>query len=421
MPAATKTENKLFYGWIIVATFFAIGLIIFGIRMSFGIFFKSIESEFLLTRTATSAIFSVYMAIGAMSALLGGWAIDRYGPRIVILLMGLSTGLGLLLTSQTNAAWQLFITYSLMLSVGSVMFTVLSTTIVRWFYKKRTFALGIAQSGAGFGQVFVAPLAALLISTLDWRMSFVVLGLVAWLIILPLSRLLKKEPSEIGIGSYGNPVNLESKENNVIPTPVSSFSLTRIFRTGNIWFIWFATLFFGSCLFLVSTHLVPHATDIGISAENAATIISLMGISAIASRIIIGMVADRIGKKRSAVISMSLQTLAMFWLVWAQELWEFYLFALVFGFGYGGFAPALSSLVGDTFELRRLGSIMGIVDVGFFTGSAIGPVIGGLIFDLSNNYIAAFFYGASATIMAALLISMVRQKKDLSGGKPNEG
>lgn len=172
-------KSKVFYGWVIVTTFFFIGVIIFGLRMSFGIFFKSIESEFMLTRAATSAIFSTYMAVGAISAIIGGWATDRYGPKIVVLLMGLSTGLGLLLTSRTGAFWQLFITYSLMLSVGSTLFTVLSSTIARWFHRKRTFALGIAQSGGGFGQVFLAPLAALLISALDWRMSFMVLGLIA--------------------------------------------------------------------------------------------------------------------------------------------------------------------------------------------------------------------------------------------------
>ena len=127
-----------------VANFFVIGIAIFGIRMSFGVFFKSLEAEFGLTRAATSGIFSVYMALGALFAMLGGWASDRYGPKIVIFIMGLCTGFGLLLTSQTNAPWQLFISYSLLLSVGSALFTVLTSTISRWFYKNRTIALGIA-------------------------------------------------------------------------------------------------------------------------------------------------------------------------------------------------------------------------------------------------------------------------------------
>ena len=114
-----KLKDRLFYGWVVVAAFFIVGTTIWGIRFSFGVFFKSIEAEFNRTRAATSGIFSVYMVFGGVFTILGGWALDRYGPRIIVLVMGLFTGFSLLLTSQTNSLWQLFITYSLLLAVGT--------------------------------------------------------------------------------------------------------------------------------------------------------------------------------------------------------------------------------------------------------------------------------------------------------------
>ena len=159
-------------------------------RFSFGVFFKSIEAEFDWSRAATSGVFSAYMVVSSVVVIAAGWAVDRYGPRIIILLMGLFTGLSLLLTSQISSPWQLFITYSLLLSIGTgAMHVVLTSTASRWFEKKRGFALGIASSGAGLGMVIMSPFAAYLISGFGWRMAYIVMGLIAWLIAIPLSRL----------------------------------------------------------------------------------------------------------------------------------------------------------------------------------------------------------------------------------------
>ena len=170
MPSPLKLKDKLFYGWVVVASFFIIGTAIWGIRFTFGVFFKSIESEFTLTRTATSAIFSTQMVLGGVFTILGGWVLDRYGPRIVILLMGLFAGLSLLLTSQTNAVWQLFLTYSLLLAMGtSAIYVGVMSTVSRWFDRRRGLALGLASVGAGLGPMIMAPFATYLIANFDWH------------------------------------------------------------------------------------------------------------------------------------------------------------------------------------------------------------------------------------------------------------
>ena len=132
MPSPSKIKAKLFYGWVVIAAYLVIGIIVFGTRQSFGVFFKSIEGEFDLSRAATSGVFSAYMVFSCAIAVLGGWVLDRYGPRIITLLMGIFIGLSLLLTSQVNSVWQLFITYSLLLAMGAgAMFTVSMATAAR--------------------------------------------------------------------------------------------------------------------------------------------------------------------------------------------------------------------------------------------------------------------------------------------------
>jgi len=406
-----RIKDRLFYGWVVVIAFLVIGITLYGIHSSFGVFFKSIEGEFNLTRAATSAIVSTNMLLAGVSAFLAGWALDRYGPRIVILSMGLFTGLSLLLTSQTNSPWQLFITYSLLLSMGTgALYVVPTSTVSRWFDKKRGLALGIAGSGAGLGIVIMAPFATFLISHFDWRMAYLGIGLIAWLIVIPLSRLLKRDPYEIGAlpdGLNSHSKGIASEDESI--QPVDS-SLLPVFRTRSFWLVIFIWLFFASCLFLVFTHLVPHATDIGFSAGEAAAVLSLMGGAGIAGRVLMGVASDRIGRKSTAVICTLLQAGAMVWLIWSQDLWMLYLFALVFGFAYSGFSSSMGALIGDTFGLGKIGAIFGVLEIGFGIGAAIGSAIGGLIFDVSNSYSVAFLMGAVAMLISTLLIALIRKE-----------
>jgi MFS family permease len=406
-----KHKDRVFYGWVTVITLCTIGTILMGTRFSYGVFFKSIAGEFELTRAVTSGIFSISMIFGSIFAVLGGWALDRYGPRILILVMGLFTGLSLLLTSQTNSTWQLFITYSLLLSIGtSAVFVVIISTVSRWFDKKRGLAIGIANSGNGLGPLIMAPFATYLISSFDWRIAYIVIGLIALVIVIPLSKLLKKDPHEIGALPDGaNSLSTDINNEN-INTELTSFSLLQTLKTKSFWLflsIWF---FAGFNLLLILTHIVPHATDIGHSAGEAATILSLMSGASILGRIIMGRVSDNIGRKTTIIICSLLRAGAPIWLIWAQDLWMLYLFAMVYGFAQGGLVPPVSALVGDIFGLRNIGKILGMQDIGYGIGAAIGPAIGGFIFDIRGSYSLAFLFGAVAMLLGTVSIALIKKR-----------
>lgn len=398
-----------------VVALIIISATIWGTRFSFGVFFKSIESEFNLSRAATSGVFSLYMALCSIFAILGGWAIDRYGSRIIILLMGLFTGLSLLLTSQTNSAWQLFVTYSLLLAIGSgATYAVTMSTVLRWFDKKRGFALGVASSGVGLGMLVMPPFATYLISSFDWRMAYIVMGLIAWLVMIPLSRLLRKDSYEIGtlpdgVDSAPRQTGIKKPKNSEDTVQPTDLSLQQVFRTRNFWLFMFVWFLFASCVFLVLTHIVPYATDIGVSAEEAAAALGLIGGASIAGRVLMGMVSDRIGTKATAIICSLFQGGAMVLLIWLEPLWMLYLFALVYGFAFGGLAPVVTALIGDIFGLRNIGMILGVLDCGWGGGAAIGSAMGGLIFDVTNSYFMAWVLGAVAMLIVILFIAPIKR------------
>ena len=327
------------------------------------------------------------------------------------LLSGFFTGLGLLLTSQTNAAWQLFITYSLLLAMGSgAIYVVTMSTVLRWVDKKRGLAVGIAGSGGGLGTVFMAPFAAYLISNFDWRTAYIVIGIIAWLIVIPISRLLRKDPHEILALPDGTKSEAKAIENEEQSLQTADLSLLQTFRTRSFWLVIFIWILMAFCMLLVLTHIVPHATDIGFSAVEAAAILSLIGGTRAVGMVLMGGVADRIGRKKTAIVCTLFQAGAMVWLIWAQDLWMLYLFAIVYGLANGGLLSSITALLGDTFGLGKIGSILGVLDVGWAIGAATGPFVGGVIFDINNSYSVTFLLGAAAMATVALLIVLIRQE-----------
>ena len=409
-----KITDRVYYGWILITAFLVFATLSYGTRYTFGVFLKSLGSEFELSRAATSGIFSAYALLSIIFAITCGWALDRYGPRLVIFPMGLFTGLSLVLTSQATAVWQLYITYSLLLGIGTgASYPMMMATISRWFDKKRGLAMGIASSGVGLGTLVLAPFASYLIINFDWRTAYMVLGVIAGILMMSSSLLLRKDPAEMGLLPDGLKTDSAEpdKSNNNDDAQPAGLSLLQAMRTKSFWFIEVIFIFWGVGLNLVLTHIVPHATDVGISAITAAGVLSLIGGMNIVGRLTMGWVSDRIGRKWSAIISVLMKSCALLLLLRSRELWLFYLFAVIYGFGYGGFLPSFFSLIGDIFGLGNIGLIMGTLDIGWGIGSAIGPPLGGYVFDVTQSYFIAFIIAALTLVGIALFVSRLPERK----------
>jgi len=413
-----RLTDRVFYGWVVVAVFLVIGITLYGIHFSFGVFFKSIEAEFNLTRAATSAILSANLLLAGLFSFLFGWALDRYGPRLVVLLMAAFTGLSLVLTSQTNALWQLFITYSLLLAMGTgPLYVVPMSVVSRWFDRKRGLALGLASMGIGLGTMVMAPFATYLITNYSWQTAYLVIGLIAWVVAVPLTRLLKRDPREIGALPDGAKSEDAEQSLEAGTSPPVQRPFSAIVQNRNFWIfasIWFL---FAACLFLIFTHLVPHITDMGFSPIEAAAVLSFLGAASIPGRLLMGIASDKMGRKLAFMISTLLQAVAIAWLLQTQSLWSLYLFAIVYGFFYSGFGCSGAALVSDTFGVKNIGAVLGLVEIAFGIGAATGPAVGGYIYDVNGNYKLAFILATLAMLVATLLVALVKREAPKRKGR----
>ena len=233
----------------------------------------------------------------------------------------------------------MYFTYSFLLAVGTAsIYIMVMATVSRWFHRRRGFALGIASSGMGLGNVIVAPFATLLISNFGWRMAYIIMGIITFLIVVPMSRLQRDNPSDIGEMPDGKKTKTDKTEPKSIEvsSELAGFTLPQALRTRSFWVMVGIMLFSAFSNMLILTHIVPHATGMGISNMEAATIISIMGGSQSITGLVMGRVSDITGGKVPGVISALLRMGALAGLIWARELWMFYLFAVAYGISWGG-------------------------------------------------------------------------------------
>ncbi len=373
--------------------------------MTFGVFFKPILSDFGWSRATLSGAQSVMAIFAGIFSIIVGRLNDKFGPRVLIMLTS-CVGLGLLLMSELGSVWQLYFFYSFFVGIGvSAVDIIPLSTLMRWFVRRRGIMTGITKMGTGLGQFAVPLLANMFILEYGWRSSYLILG-ISMLILLTGSGLpLRCEPSSMGLIPDGDEKAISMNST----SSQTGLSLQEALRTRQFWTLCLAYLITMFCLFTVTVHIVPHATDIGISSTVATGILSTIGATSILGRFLTGIAIDRIGNKLTMMLCYILLISSFLWLQVATEQWMFFLFAVVYSFAHGGLYTTISPVIAEYFGLHAHGSLFGILFFCSTLGAAIGPVVAGHIFDITESYSLAFWAcTAAATTAFALILSLRR-------------
>ncbi len=403
---SAQARGRFFYGYIVVSAAFLIFVVTYGTYYCFGVFFKPMINDFGWTRAMTSGALSLAMIImGLVGVFLGGLT-DKFGPRIVMTACGLISGIGYVLMSQIGSIWQLYLFYGIMIGAGLSIFVPLTSTVARWFVQRRTMMTGIITAGIGVGALIGPPVASQLISVYDWRVSFMILGVAVILVVVPAAQYLKRDPARIGEIAYGKHEAEEQRFN----MEIESFSFKDAVHTRQFWMVFGLFLCFGFCLMTIMVHFVPHATDIGISASNAAMILATIGGISIVAKVAMGHVGDMIGNKQTIMIGFVLMVIALSWLLFTTDILGLYLFAVIFSVAYGNHIAQQSPVVAALFGLAAHGLILGVIGVGWTVGTALGPFVAGYIFDLTGSYQIAFLISIAVSCAGIIFTTLLKPK-----------
>ncbi len=407
-------KPRFLYGYVIVLAAFVIMTLTFGINYTFGVFFNPLSTDFGWTRAVTSAAYSLCTLVAGFWGIFAGKLSDRFGAKIVGIACGFFLGLGFLLMSQVNAIWQVYLFYGLIIAAGiGGSWPALMPTVAKWFVKRRGLMTGIVASGVGFGTIIVPPLAGQLISIYDWRLTYIIIGTSTLVLIILAAQFLKRDPHQIGQLPYGEG---EVKQKG-LASEAKELSFGETIHTKQFWIVSTIYFCFGFGLHTVMVHIVPYATGLGISLASATSILAAIGGVNIVAKIMLGSASDRFGAKPSLVFAFILLLAAFLWLQLARELWMLYLFAIIFGFAYGGVIALQSLAVAELFGLSSLGILVGSVTCSYTIGGAIGPFLAGHIFDITRSYSLAFLISAILAAIALILALLLRPLSSEGGEK----
>jgi MFS family permease len=404
-------KKKLFYGYVIALSSFFVLMIVWGAQYTFGVFFKPVLTDLAWTRAVISGAYSLNMVMIGVFGVVAGRLSDRFGPRIVVTVCGSFMGVSYLLMSQISSVWQIYVFYGVLASIGTAgSWIPLLSTVARWFVRRRGLITGLVASGIGIGTIIMPPLSNLLISSYGWRVSYAVIGVISLVMVVVAAQFLKHSPGQMNCLPDGDREVRPNEHNRKLRA--NGFILQKAARTRQFWMLCAVYFGLGICLYTVMVHIVPDATDTGISAAGAATILSFVGGTSILSKIGMGNAIDRFGNKPVAILVSVLMLGSFVWLQFASGLWMFYVFAFIFALGYGGFAAFQSPFAAEYFGLKEHGMIFGWLMSAVYMGGAVGPLVAGLIFDTTGKYNLVFMTCAVISVISLVVAWGVKPLRD---------
>lgn len=403
----TAVRGRLFYGWIVVFASAWIYAISAGLTISFGVFVKPLAQHFGWLRSEVTVAFALLMVLTGLMSIPAGLAVDRVGPRRATLMGASCLGLGLFGVSRIETLWEFYFFFSLCGGLGvAFLFVPLTATVPRWFVRFRGLALGILFAAGGIGGMILSPLIQHWITNHGWRASFAIVGVGAIMVILPAALLLRKEPADMGLQPLGEAALGNASGPHAAAPGAEDHGLTvpEAVRSTTFWVYNLSVILMFCGIMMAQIHMVPYATDVGITASAAALALGLASACNAVGRLAMGAASDWIGTKSALCLSMVLAAMALFGLTAVRQPSMLYGVAAVLGFAYGGVMPQGPKILGGLFGMQFLGGIMGVSAVFTVLGPALGPLVAALIYDRLGSYHIAFLTGGVLILVGVALV-----------------
>lgn len=381
------------YAWLLCFLAFWVHFSAFGFLMAFGVFIQPIAEEFDVGSGTVSWAISISMGTMLSIGFVTGTLADRLGPRWVIFSGGLLTSGAVVVGSFTTAAWQMMLFYSVPFGVGLSMSALpLLSLLSQWFIKWRGLATGLAVAGTGMGTVFFPLIAEALLERHGWRWTFRIFAEAMALIVLISALLVRRRTP--------------------VKTHRTSLDLAKYLKQPFLWIMMAAVFCTSLCYMIPYSHVITYAEVQGVDSLDAALIVSTMGLASTAGRVIMGVVADKLGRLR--VLRLASLVLAVDTYLWffCTNLETLLVFGAIYGFVSGALITVLGPLCAEFFGLENLTAMMGIVFSGAGLGMLLGPPIAGYVYDITESFTLAILFGGTAMLIGFIFFVVLKKPAD---------
>ena len=408
MPPSATAVPAMDRNWSLVAAGAVLGCVGVGALFSLAVLLQPMGSDTGWSRAGLSAAMTVAFIASGFAGFGWGALGDRIGPRPVVLAGSVLLGLALLLASRATTLLQFQLTFGLLLGVAVASFfaPVMAATAAA-FERRRNLAIALVSAGVGVAPMTMSPLVAWLLTQVGWRETLLVLGLLCWALTLPAAWFVRAAPAGDAHGTSDS--------------AAPGMKMAQALRSKP--FIVLALAFFACCAAHSGPifHTVSYAVGCGLSVTAAVTIYSMEGAAGLGGRLLFGLLGDRYGAKPVLVAGLAIQALAAVAYLAVERLGGFYAVAFVFGLAYGGTMPLYASLAREAFPPRILGGVIGAMTMLSGLGMALGPLLGGWLFDRYGSYAWMYIGSLMLGLAAALVVSRFPSVPARSAGSGPQG
>ena len=371
----TGRKLSIHYAWIIIAVAAVMHMAGGSIRQTFGVLIVPFEEQLGWSPAASVLAYSLASIVGALLAPLSGIATDRYGARKVIMVGIVFFFFGAIFTGLASQVWHIWISFGIGLGVAQAAFNVpILATATYWFRTRLGLGIGLLQASHGIGPAVMVILVSLLIASVNWQLTFMALGILGSLVMLGLMLFYRNRPSDMGLRAYGAP---DTEPVTQRPDPMIERLRAKAFQVsmqGTSAFWKLVGVHFLGCVghSIVIIYVIPIAIRADVDSLAAAGILTTLVSVSVITRFLTPVVAEYLGAKRAMATMFLMQALPMLILFWTQEVWQFYLFAAIFGLGYGGEGSAFPIINRQYFGRGPMGRSFGWQQFGSGSGMAFG-------------------------------------------------
>ena len=399
--------RPIHYAWVIVFVGAVMRLFSSSFRSSSSILIPRLVDSFGWSYGAVGLGFAIQWIVSGLFGPPAGMLGDRYGVRWTMRLGALLFIVGMVLTGFMQNLWQFYLFFGVILSASMGIFQVpLTAAVTIWFRKHLGAGMGLLQSSQGIGPLVAVPIMLLIIQAFGGgidglRAAFWIPGIMGGLIILVLVQFFYNEPAQIGVRALGAPDDepIKAVETGEVAKVRAKVFIKQAQRTSAFWNL--IGIHFWGCAghAIVLVYLVAMAEDQGVSKELAAGAFVTMTVTSTITRFAVPVIADRMGSKPAMAGCFFLQVAPIFLLFFAHDPWQFYLFAVLFGIGFGGEMSAFPIINRQYYGSGPIGTTYGYQMMGAGVGMAAGALIGGQLRDITGNF--------DATMGLSLVLSLI--------------
>ncbi len=414
-PGVFRLPQDVFYGWKLVGVaVFMLTLMALTVFQGLGTFLVALQSQFGWSRTALSGAFSLARAEGAVLGPLEGVLVDKIGTRRMVLIGYTILGSGFILFAFVQELWHFYAAF-LIITLGSGLggWLAMISMVNHWFSRRRAFAMALAMSGIHLAG-FLVPLLAFGIESYGFRATTFGIGVFILVVVVPATRMIRNRPEEYGLlpdGDTSPPATAQPEAASAVADTEPDFTARQALRTPTFWILTVAQLSSSVSIVTLALHLVPKLTDIGLSLSLASTVVLTYTAVALPAQFIVGRIADRVHKPSVIFACMVFQASSLLIIAVAQNIYMAFLFALLYGVGFGGRSPVMIALRGEYFGRKAFATIMGLSQFPNNIAMIGAPLFAGYMFDTTGSYFIPFTVFAALSFLGGFLMLLVRKPR----------